>query len=78
MAKITGNFCRETKAAKRDFDARSFRWIKRGRSWLLIGCPRGQWQPRKARCKVGTRAYEVLAPTPRSGRCKRGAARVRK
>lgn len=69
---ISGTFCREIQAPRRDFDRRSFRWIKRRETWILIGCPKGQWQPRKQRCKVGTRAYEVLTPATPGKRCKRG------
>jgi hypothetical protein len=76
--KIVGSFCRSVKAPKRTFDPRSFRWIQRGRSWILIGCPKGQWQPRKQRCRVGTRAHEVLAAVSKGGRCPRGERRVRK
>ncbi len=78
MAKIRGTFCREVVAPKRGFDPRSFRWIKRGANWVLIGCPRGKWTARTERCRVGTRAHEVLKATPGSSRCPRGSRRVRK
>lgn len=47
---------------KSSFDKRSFRWIKSGDARILIGCPKGKWAPRKQRCKVGTRAYEIVRP----------------
>jgi hypothetical protein len=73
-------YCEIPLHPKRDFDRRSFRWkkIKGGKgAKILIGCPRGEWQPRKARCKVGTRGYKLLIPAG-SGRCKRGGRRISK
>lgn len=58
-------YCKKKLAKKSSFDARSFRWIKRGRTKILIGCPRGKWNVKSERCRVGTRAYETLTP----GRC---------
>lgn len=72
--KIKGIFCSKIKARKSAFDPRSFRWIQRGRTWLLIGCPKGQWASRKKRCKVGTRAYEILEPVARGESCPRGSS----
>lgn len=51
------------------FDRRSIRTVTRGSTRVLVGCPKGAWQPRKQRCKVGLRAYETITP----GRCKRGS-----
>ena len=68
--KMRGTFCERTlssiKPAKR-----SYRWIQRGANWLLIGCPRGAWQPRRQRCRVGMKALKLLTPAT-GGRCKRG------
>lgn len=77
--RIRGEFCERTENPRRTFDKRSFRWVKRGRAWILVGCPRGEWMPRgrvrgavsRGRCAVGTKAYKVLAPAPR-GRCRIG------
>lgn len=63
--KISGTFCETTKNPRRFFDARSFRYIPRGKNWLLIGCPKGKWDDRTNSCKVGTRAYKVLKKTDR-------------
>lgn len=38
----------------------SYRWIKRGKAYLLIACPRGKWNARTERCKVGTFAVEKV------------------
>jgi len=38
----------------------SYRWKKSGSAYLLIGCPVGEWMPRKKRCKVGTFAVEEV------------------
>lgn len=40
-------------------DKRSIRTIKTRKGNLLIGCPKGKWMPRKKRCLVGTRAFEM-------------------
>jgi hypothetical protein len=73
--KITGTFCERTENPKSKFDGRSFRWKKSGRSWVLVGCPKGKWNAKKARCKVGTRAHKILARA--SARCRVGR-RVKK
>jgi hypothetical protein len=67
--KIVGRFCRKAKAPKRDFAPGSFRWKNIRGNWLLIGCPKGKWQPRKQRCTVGTRLHEILVKAPARGRC---------
>jgi hypothetical protein len=72
MAKIRGRFCERELSHKALFARRSFRWVKRGRNWLLIGCPRGQWRERAKRCKTGTRAYKLLVASPGTGRCASG------
>ena len=66
--------CVSVKAPLVSFDRRSIRTLVRGKARILIGCPKGQWMPRKQRCKVGTRAYEVITP-PVRGRCRRGSTR---
>lgn len=68
-----GKKCVRKVAAPASMDKRSFRWIilKKKRGGLLIGCPRGQWAPRKARCKVGTRPVEIVLPR-KNGRCGKG------
>lgn len=77
MARVMrGSFCERREAPKGRFDRRSFRWKKSGRAFVLVGCPRGEWNARAGRCKVGTRAYKILAPAPR-GRCPTGR-KVRK
>jgi hypothetical protein len=75
MAKITGRFCDRKLAPTSAFDPRSFRWARRGRNWLLVGCPAGQWNPRSrhngqlGRCTVGTRAQHVLVAAKPGRRC---------
>jgi hypothetical protein len=76
--KIRGTFCERQLHPMKYFDGRSFRWIPRGkyRVWLLIGCPKRKWQPRKMRCSVGTKAYKVLRLTKDD--CARGSHRITK
>jgi hypothetical protein len=84
--KIKGAFCEKQLAAQRAFDHRSFRYKKSGKAWLIIGCSKGQWDPKgyvtvkgrreRGRCDVGTRAYKLL--TPRSKSCPLGTKTIRK
>lgn len=69
------SFCERTVNPKSIFDARSFRWIRSGKARVLVGCPKGKWAVRKARCKVGLKARAILVPRPR---CKKDEKRVRK
>ena len=64
MAKMSGTFCEMTPHPKRMFDRSSFRWKKSGSSWVLVGCPRGNFGGR--RCHVGLRAHKILVPTSRT------------
>ena len=75
--KMQGTFCEERVAPKTKFDRRSFRYKKSGKAWILIACPRGKWNAKTDRCKVGTRAHKVLAPA--HGRtCPIGSKRISK
>lgn len=47
------------KRSLRSFAKGSFRWVRSGRAWVLVGCPRGKWWT-SGRCKVGTRVYKVV------------------
>lgn len=60
--KIKGTFCEATQTPLRAFDRRSFRWkrSRRGRAWLLIGCPKYSWQPQKNTCSTGTKVHKIL------------------
>ena len=55
-----GSFCEKTLTPRKQFDSESFRWKQSGKAWLLVGCPKGKWQPRKERCRVGTKAHKIL------------------
>lgn len=74
--KMHGDFCEKQIASKSRFAKGSFRYKRSGRAWVLIGCPKGQWMTRGARCRVGTRAYKVLVPA--AGGCPRGSKRIAK
>lgn len=74
---IRGTFCEKITNPKRKFDARSFRWITSGHAKILIGCPKGKWQPRKQHCTVGTKAYVILTPA-KGKRCPVGSKRITK
>lgn len=53
---------RERIASPKEFDPRSFRTIVRGRHRVVVGCPKGHWQPRKARCRTSMKAQAILHP----------------
>jgi hypothetical protein len=76
--KIQGRFCERKPIPKGRFDKRSFRWRRSGASWILIGCPKGQWMPRKERCKVGTRAHAILRSVCPTCRCRKGEKQITK
>jgi hypothetical protein len=75
--KIKGTYCEERLAPKTAFDPRSFRYKRSGKAWLIVGCPKGQWDPRAQLCKVGTRAHKLLTPA-KGKRCPVGAKRIQK
>lgn len=70
-------YCERQMTPKHRLDPRSFRWAKaHGKAKVLVACPRGKWNAQTERCKVGMRAYKVLAPA--RGRCPTGQKRVAK
>jgi len=73
---MSGTYCERQEHKKSSFDKRSFRWKQSGKARILIGCPKGKWQPKKERCKVGTRAYKILVRAKAS--CRRGEKRIHK
>lgn len=76
--KIKGTFCESTITPKRTFAPASFRWKRSGKAWLITGCSKRGWQPNKKRCKVGLKAYILLAPAKGKKRCRRGQRIIRK
>jgi hypothetical protein len=67
--KIRGRFCEKPMTSKRAFDRRSFRYKKSGRSWILVGCPKGKWNMKTQRCRVGTKAHKILAASKPGAPC---------
>lgn len=67
---------------KKKFDRASFRTKTicpkedgtKGCLRIIIGCPKGNWQPRKKRCKIGTKAH-VIYRVPR-GYAERTSRRI--
>ena len=47
MKKIVGTFCEYQMAPYADFDSGSIRYKKSGKTWVMIGCPKGKWDPNK-------------------------------
>ena len=71
--KMKGKFCERTPLPKARFDPRSFRYKQSGSAWILVGCPKGHYRPKRRRCDVGLRAHKILARAPR-GACRVGRA----
>lgn len=55
-------YCPEQVAPKGRFDRRSFRTVVSDGHRVTVGCPKGKWDPRRQRCKVGTQAQRILHP----------------
>jgi hypothetical protein len=67
--------CEKKVAPKSGFAKASFRWVKSGRGFVMVGCPKGHWSPRSKRCKVGLRAHAVVTAS-KAGRCPVGSRRA--
>lgn len=72
-------YCDERQQDPRKFDPRSFRTIKLGKKGKLgtVGCPKGEWQPRKKRCRVGMQLQRILIPEGQ-GRCRVGGKSLKR
>lgn len=64
-------YCPERIEDPRRFDRRSFRTVMRHGHRVTVGCPRGQYDAGRRRCRVGTRAQRILHPAG-EGRCPLG------
>ena len=68
----SGKFCVKRIENPKKFAKDSFRTIKVSKNVrVTIGCPKGKWNKRSKRCKVGTRAQRVMVK-PKKGKCPRG------
>jgi hypothetical protein len=52
------HFWNKKKGFAKGIDRRSIRTIKRGKTRILVGCPKGKWK--RGKCSVGTRGIEVI------------------
>ena len=43
-------------------DPKSIRTVKSGKNLVRICCPKGNWNPKTKRCKVGTKGLTTLIP----------------
>ena len=60
-----GRYDHRVMEPKGKFDKRSFRTIdsgEKGDTKVVVGCPKGQWDNKRRRCKVGTRGHKLLTP----------------
>lgn len=69
--KLPKNKCKKT-LSKRAYAKGSPRWVKRGKAYLLIACPRGKWNASTERCKVGTFAVEEVKASRKGASCPTG------
>ncbi len=69
-------FCPERVADPRRFDRRSLRTVVAKGHRVTVGCPRGQYDARRRRCRTATRAQRVLHPAG-EGRCPLGGRELR-
>jgi hypothetical protein len=61
MAKRQPQFCREEKRDPALFDKQSFRTISPNPDTrIIIACPKGKWNNKHKRCKVGTKTISIL------------------
>lgn len=67
-----GVVCAKFENPRKLFDRRSFRWSPlKDHSRVLIGCPKGEWNDRTKRCRVGTKAHKIYLFSNKK-RCPRG------
>lgn len=55
-------FARERLESPKKFDPRSFRTLARGKARVVVGCPKGHWDPKTSRCKTSMKAQAILRP----------------
>ena len=87
------NKCEKIVKPKRDFAKDfGFRWVKRGSTFVMVGCPKGKTKTqrhgckttragkkicgRKIVCTVGTKAHAIVTPAKAGKRCPTGAKRA--
>jgi hypothetical protein len=59
---VTRNYVRKRQFSPKKCAAGSFRTIERGDTKIVVCCPKGEWDKRRQRCRVGTRAQSILKP----------------
>jgi len=52
-------------AAPSKFAKGSIRTVTRGKTKIRVGCPKGAFNKKTQRCRVGTRAVSILKPNPK-------------
>ena len=57
---VTKNFVRRRLKSPRSCAPGSFRTVKRGRNRIVVCCPRGKYNRKSHRCRVGTVAQSIL------------------
>lgn len=63
-------FCRKRLISPKKFDPRSFRIKRVGKTTkLVVGCPKGEYNAKKKKCRVGTRAQSKLKRKTKAGTC---------
>jgi len=57
---ITQHYVRRRERSPRSCARGSFRTVKRGTARIVVCCPKGHWNRKARRCRVGTRAQSIL------------------
>ena len=75
-------YIRQRVKSPKKFDKRSLRIKDVGRpggTKIIVGCPKGKYDPKRKRCKVGTQTQAILKERTkvRGSKGRRGTIRVR-
>ena len=64
--------CRKRVEDPKKFDRRSFRSKRLSkRTRIIVACPRGQYDTRRKRCKVGMKTQSIIKKKKKDGSCPR-------
>ena len=81
-----GTYCEKYLAPRKNFVAESLSFKRKGKNWQLMGCPRGEWRPRRkwvdkngvehiGKCSRAEQAYILLMPKRANRKCPIGTKR---
>lgn len=66
-------YCHKRLASPKTFARASFRVVSIGKGKkMVVGCPRGEFDRKRGRCRVGTRGQAILKPIAKGHCCPTG------